>query len=116
MSLTKLFLDGNIESIPVRPGRVWYMTPRLGTGKWQTFFYSVMATVPVVSQVNFSRTGALTTVFIVQYMCMPTFEIPKFFIKVLLLGKAMFAVLYCISVKLKLKGELTIQLKCLVSC
>ncbi len=24
-----------------RPGRVWPVTSRLGTGKWQTFFYSV---------------------------------------------------------------------------
>jgi hypothetical protein len=28
-----------------RPGRVWSVTSRLGTGKWQTFFYSVVKTL-----------------------------------------------------------------------
>jgi hypothetical protein len=29
-----------------RPGRVWFVTSRLGTGKSLTFFYSVFVVVP----------------------------------------------------------------------
>jgi hypothetical protein len=35
MSLTKLSLDGKNLS---RAGRLWFVTSRLGLGKWQTFF------------------------------------------------------------------------------
>jgi hypothetical protein len=37
MSLTNLFLYGNKKNYS-RPGRVWLVTSRLGTGKWQNFF------------------------------------------------------------------------------
>jgi hypothetical protein len=40
MSLTKLSLAGNNLIFPARE-RVWLVTPRLGTGKSLTFFYSV---------------------------------------------------------------------------
>ncbi len=81
-------------------------------------FSSILAEVTVVSHIYFfkhrrSYNSLYCTVHVYANLLN---EILKFFIKVLLLGKAMFAVLYCISVKLKLKGELIIQFKCLVSC
>ncbi len=42
MSLIKLFLGGN-NLVISRPERVWSVTSRLGTGKWLTLFYSVVA-------------------------------------------------------------------------
>jgi hypothetical protein len=42
MSLTKLSLGGKKLNYS-RPGRVWSVTSRLGTGKRPTFFYSVVA-------------------------------------------------------------------------
>ncbi len=42
MSLTKLSLAGSVASLNYSPpGRVWFVTSRLGTGKLLTFFYSV---------------------------------------------------------------------------
>jgi hypothetical protein len=42
MSLTKLSLDGNnLYYIYSRPGTVWSVTSRLGTGKSVTYIYSV---------------------------------------------------------------------------
>jgi hypothetical protein len=44
MSLTKLSLAENNQIIPAQ-WRVWLATSRLGTGKWLTFFYSVLIRV-----------------------------------------------------------------------
>ncbi len=57
MSLSKLFLPGIIKLFP--QGRVWLGTPRLGTGKTITFFYSVAEI-----QIRVCLTGIqLTTIY-----------------------------------------------------
>jgi hypothetical protein len=38
-----------------RPGRVWLVTSRLGTGKWLTFFYSVETPPPLQHVILWSR-------------------------------------------------------------
>jgi hypothetical protein len=38
-----------------RPGRVWLVTSRLGTGKWQTFFYSVAPDDQIMSSEGLSE-------------------------------------------------------------
>ncbi len=54
MSLTKLSLGGKKLNFS-RPGRVWSVTSRLGTGKRPTLFYSAAETIIL----NFSRLGVV---------------------------------------------------------